>query len=142
MKKYFQTLRQCCLSFLGLIVGLLMAALILEVVVRFSRLDLRLLRYNLFYSPYDNEVYQKSDDPHLMYSPKPNRQFRFSSGMHPLDKTPYPRIVTINQFGFRSPEWPEKKAPGIFRISFLVDQQLMEFMLPIRILILQRFRLY
>ncbi len=99
--------------------SLLFLFIFLELVVLITRIDLMLLRHNLFYSTSDPEVYQQRADPHLLYAPRPGAQYESTLSIHPLEQiNKAKRIVNINAHGFRSPSWPKKKAEGVFRIFF------------------------
>ena len=87
----------------------LLLLIALELAVRLTGLDTRLLKPLLYYQGWDQEVYRVSDDVVLHYELKPGASAFF----------PPARKVTINSLGFRGRERSWKKPKGVFRIVCL-----------------------
>jgi hypothetical protein len=80
-----------------------------EALVRFSGLDAGLLAPLLYYQDADLPVHRLSADGALHYELAPGASAVFAGG----------RKVTVNTLGFRGPERPAAKAPGVKRVLFL-----------------------
>ncbi len=93
-----------------LLVGILLAAVLLEAGIRVLHLDHRFMARALYYQFTEVEVCRHSDDPFLRYELAPGS--RFESPAH--DHT-----VNVDPHGARGAGHPEPKEPGTFRIVFL-----------------------
>jgi hypothetical protein len=107
--------KKICLN----VIRLLLFLIGLEVILRYTDLNLGLLQQSLYLSPYDYRNYEVSQNGKLLYSPKPGSVAEYDYGLHELETKYKVRNVTINQLGFRSPEWKAKKDAGVFRIFIL-----------------------
>ena len=88
-----------------------------EMEVRWTGLDLRMLRSGLKYNTMDLPSYRRSDDPFLRYELAPgtaNRYEAYRVDGH-FDHRTYG--VTVGPFGEREPSHPLEKGPGVFRIA-------------------------
>lgn len=104
-------------KFFSIISALIATILILEVIIYFTSLDIRLLRSTLFYSPYYSASHMKSKDSHKMYTLKPNSSESYPT-ISPFEREGYPQALTIdvNSLGFRSPERSSDKVSHVYRI--------------------------
>ena len=91
----------------GVVVGLVVA----EAVVRIGDFDWRFARRLLRYNEAFLSNHMPDPDPVLRYRHRPNSQAESqqSEGKPSI-------FVTINSLGFRSPERPAAKPPGVFRV--------------------------
>lgn len=100
----------------ALLLGLGLALLLAEGLVRAVGLDGTWLRDLAFHNVADPGVHQASDDPELLYTLRPGARGDFP----PLNDPDAPRrTVTINQLGHRGVERSVDKAPGAVRILAL-----------------------
>jgi hypothetical protein len=91
-------------------VSLAVSLAVAEVVIRWFRVDDRLLTDTMMFVTLDSSVHQESSDWFLHYELKPNAEGTFSEPGRPVYH------VHVDRFGARYPTHPGEKAPGTFRI--------------------------
>jgi hypothetical protein len=85
-----------------LVVG---SAVVADLTVGMLGIDMAVMNRVLYYQTVEIEVHQPVADPELLYGLKPGARL---GGEGPWGL----RTVTVNQFGARSPEYAQEKAPG------------------------------
>jgi len=95
--------------------GLAVALLVGEVLVRFLDLEERWLPSLTYYQSVDIPVHRHSEDPELSYELAPGR----SGSFRKQTDEPWgadPREVSVNQLGYRDVERSESKPEGTYRV--------------------------
>ncbi len=97
-------------------IALILFLVSIEIGIRLTDLDIRFLRFTLYYSSADSDVYRPSKNPNLLYELIPGAFSSSIEGMHPKERPDYVKTVTVNEWGYRYSPWGLEKPPGVFRI--------------------------
>jgi hypothetical protein len=105
--------RYCAAGLLLSLAGLSIGFIGVELAVRYTGLDFRMIVRPLFFQGADLSVHRISDDPILHYELNPNSEFH---GFNPYSHPPRAYQVSIDENGARRPAHRAAKPPGTFRI--------------------------
>jgi hypothetical protein len=98
--------------FLALVLGVAIALLAAEVIVRALDVDWALVEANVYYQMVDLDSHVPSEDPILLYELKPGSKHSYQGLYGPYE-------VGVNSLGVRGPDYSRGKPPGVFRILCL-----------------------
>ena len=88
-----------------------------ELEVRWTDLDLRMLRRGLKFNTMDLASYRRSADPFLRYELAPGTAHHYETFRVDGWQDHRTYAVTVGPFGEREPSHPLEKGPGVFRIA-------------------------
>lgn len=104
---------------------ILATAILFELLLVVTDLDLRVIGAYVYRNEgnqcYDGgtPLYRRSEEPDRVYELIPGARTGCVGCTHPLE-TKYERTeISINALGFRGPEFPAEKPPGVFRVVIL-----------------------